>query len=41
MKYISEFVLRMRALDARNKARLLWDSSYMRTYVKKKHGKLI
>lgn len=40
MKYISDFVKRMREIDKRNKSRLLWDSSGGKTYVKKTHGEL-
>lgn len=41
MKYISEFVKKMREIDKRSKIRkILWDSSKNGTYIKKIHGKL-
>lgn len=42
MKYISEFVKRMRAIDAiNNQKRVFWHSPKQGTHVKKKHGELL
>jgi hypothetical protein len=42
-KYVSDFVKKQRALDARANAKpiVLWDSLTKGTYVRKKHGALI
>ena len=41
MKYVSEFVKRQHALNARIKTRLVWNSDNKNTYIKAKHGELI
>lgn len=40
-KYVSEFVKRQQALQARIVSYLLWNSPIQGTYIRAKHGRLI
>jgi hypothetical protein len=41
VKYVSAFVKKMRALSARIKDRLVWNSAGKQAYIKSKYGKLV